>query len=142
MRTGATALWSRPPAAPAYPAPMPPRTAATDLLARTPLVDGHNDLPWALRLLAEGEADGPEPDLAAGEPRLHTDLPRLRAGAVGAQFWSVYVPGSFTGDSAVTAVFEQIDRVHRLAARYPGDSPWPMTRTRPRRCSRAAGSRR
>ncbi|MBW0105079.1 dipeptidase [Pseudonocardia sp. KRD291] len=89
---------------------------ATDLLARTPLVDGHNDLPWALRQL-----DGPEPDLAAGEPRLHTDLPRLRAGAVGAQFWSVYVPGSFTGDSAVTAVFEQIDRVHRLAARYPGD---------------------
>ena len=88
---------------------------AADLLSRVPLVDGHNDLPWALR-----ELDGPEPDLAAGEPRLHTDLPRLRAGRVGAQFWSVYVPGSFTGDSAVTAVFEQVDRVHRLAARYPG----------------------
>jgi membrane dipeptidase len=87
---------------------------AADLLSRVPLVDGHNDLPWALR-----EMDGPEPDLAAGEPRLHTDLPRLRAGRVGAQFWSVYVPGSFTGDSAVTAVFEQVDRVHRLAARYP-----------------------
>ena len=94
---------------------------AADLLARTPLVDGHNDLPWALRELAESDPARPEPDLAAGEPRLHTDLPRLRAGAVGAQFWSVYVPGSFTGDSAVTAVFEQIDRVHRLAARYPGD---------------------
>ncbi len=87
---------------------------ADDLLSRVPLVDGHNDLPWALR-----ELEGPEPDLAAGEPRLHTDLPRLRAGRVGAQFWSVYVPGSFTGDSAVTAVFEQIDRVHRLAGRYP-----------------------
>ncbi len=87
---------------------------AADLLSRVPLVDGHNDLPWALR-----ELDGPEPDLAAGEPRLHTDLPRLRAGRVGAQFWSVYVPGSFTGDSAVTAVFEQVDRVYRLADRYP-----------------------
>lgn len=98
-----------------------PGNAAADLLARTPLVDGHNDLPWALRALAEADPDGPEPDLAAGEPRLHTDLPRLRAGAVGAQFWSVYVPGSFTGHSAVTAVFEQVDRVHRLAARYPDD---------------------
>ncbi|TCK22630.1 dipeptidase [Pseudonocardia endophytica] len=87
---------------------------AADLLSRVPLLDGHNDLPWALR-----ELDGPEPDLEAGEPRLHTDLPRLRAGRVGAQFWSVYVPGSFTGDSAVTAVFEQVDRVHQLAARYP-----------------------
>ena len=85
-----------------------------DLLSEVPLVDGHNDLPWALR-----ELTGPDPDLAAGEPRLHTDLPRLRAGRVGAQFWSVYVPGSLIGDAAVTAVLEQIDRVHRLAARYP-----------------------
>ncbi|MEU6698225.1 dipeptidase [Pseudonocardia sp. NPDC046786] len=78
------------------------------------LLDGHNDLPWALR-----ELGGPEPDLAAGDPRLHTDLPRLRAGGVAAQFWSVYVPGSFTGDRAVTAVLEQIDRVRGLAARHP-----------------------
>ncbi|GAA1881684.1 dipeptidase [Pseudonocardia ailaonensis] len=89
---------------------------ATDLLRDTPLIDGHNDLPWALRTLA-----GPEPDLAAGEPRLHTDLPRLRAGGVGAQFWSVYVPCSFTGDGAVRAVFEQVERVHALADRYPAD---------------------
>ena len=86
------------------------------LLAGTPLVDGHNDLPWALRCLGE-----PAPDLVAGDPRLHTDLPRLRAGRVGAQFWSVYVPCSFTGHDAVTAVFEQVDRVHRLVARYPTD---------------------
>lgn len=78
------------------------------------LLDGHNDLPWALR-----ELDGPEPDLAAGDARLHTDLPRLRAGRVAAQFWSVYVPGSFTGDRAVTAVLEQIDRVRGLASGYP-----------------------
>lgn len=106
-------------------APMPPppgpAESAAELLARTPLVDGHNDLPWALRGLAERDPGGPEPDLAAGEPRLHTDLPRLRAGGVGAQFWSVYVPGTFAGHSAVTAVFEQVDRVYRLAARYPDE---------------------
>ncbi|WP_308259170.1 dipeptidase [Pseudonocardia sp. H11422] len=93
------------------------------LLSRVPLVDGHNDLPWALRLRS-----GPDPvaavagvDLAAGDPGLHTDLPRLRAGRVGAQFWSVYVPCSFTGDSAVTAVLEQVELVHRLVERYPAD---------------------
>ncbi|ANY09588.1 dipeptidase [Pseudonocardia sp. HH130630-07] len=75
------------------------------------LLDGHNDLPWALRML-----DGPEPDLRSAEPRLHTDLPRLRAGGVSAQFWSVYVPGE-TADP-VSAVLEQVDRVYRLVARY------------------------
>lgn len=89
---------------------------ATDLLSGTPLIDGHNDLPWALRTLGD-----PEPDLAGGEPRLHTDLPRLRAGKVGGQFWSVYVPCSFTGDAAVRAVVEQVERVHRLADTYPAD---------------------
>jgi len=80
------------------------------------LIDGHNDLPWALRTL-----DGPEPDLAVGAPGLHTDLPRLRAGGVGAQFWSVFVPCSYTGDAAVAAVVEQVERVHALADRYPAD---------------------
>ncbi|OLL72662.1 putative dipeptidase [Pseudonocardia sp. Ae168_Ps1] len=80
------------------------------------LLDGHNDLPWALRTL-----DGPGPDLAAGDPRLHTDLPRLRAGRVGAQFWSVYVPGEFAAADAVTAVLQQVDQVYRLVARH-GDA--------------------
>ncbi|MFP5021507.1 dipeptidase [Pseudonocardia phyllosphaerae] len=82
------------------------------------LVDGHNDLPWALWQLSGGDPAA-EPDLTGGEPRLHTDLPRLRAGRLGAQFWSVYVPGSYTGDAAVVATLDQIDRVRRLAARYP-----------------------
>jgi membrane dipeptidase len=92
---------------------------AEALLTATPLVDGHNDLPWALR-----HAGGPDPaaaDLAAGMPALHTDLPRLRAGRVGGQFWSVYVPCSFTGSDAVTAVLEQVELVHRLIERYPAD---------------------
>ncbi|GAA3235797.1 dipeptidase [Pseudonocardia petroleophila] len=78
------------------------------------LVDGHNDLPWALRRLGDT-------DVARPRPELHTDLPRLRAGRVAAQFWSVYVPCSFTGDAAVTAVLEQVDLVHRLVARHPRD---------------------
>ena len=86
---------------------------ALDLLAASPLVDGHNDLPWALREL------GRDADLATGVPGLHTDLPRLRAGRVGAQFWSVYVPCSFTGPAAVSTVLEQVDRVRALVERYP-----------------------
>lgn len=88
---------------------------ARSLLGAHPLLDGHNDLPWALRLL------GAEVDVAAGEPRLQTDLPRLRAGGVGAQFWSVYVPCSYTGADAVRAVLEQIDLVQRLAQDHPGE---------------------
>ncbi|MHA6782383.1 dipeptidase [Pseudonocardia saturnea] len=76
------------------------------------IVDGHNDLPWALRRLGDA-------DVSLPQPQFHTDLPRLRAGQVGAQFWSVYVPCSFTGADAVTAVLEQIDLVHRLVARHP-----------------------
>ena len=90
-------------------------TRALDLLAAAPLVDGHNDLPWALRTL------GRPVDLAAGVPELHTDLPRLRAGRVGAQFWSVYVPCSFTGPAAVATVLEQVALVRELAERYPDD---------------------
>ena len=89
------------------------------------IVDGHNDLPWALRQLDRAEHG--EVDVSLPQPHLHTDLPRLRAGRVGAQFWSVYVPCSFTGDAAVTAVLEQVDLVHRLVARYPHDLALAVT---------------
>ena len=107
---------------------------ARELLRRFPLIDGHNDLPWALRERAGGDVsqvrllapDAPgDPDdpaavnLAAPVAGIHTDLPRLAAGGVGAQFWSVYVPASLAGDGAVTAVLEQIDLAHRMIARYP-----------------------
>jgi membrane dipeptidase len=90
---------------------------ARRLLADHPLVDGHNDLAWAMRRLCDYDLDAV--DLVAGEPRLHTDLPRLRQGGVGAQFWSVYVPCALQGDSAVSATLEQIDFVHRLVAAFP-----------------------
>ncbi len=94
---------------------------ARELLRRFPLIDGHNDLPWALRERAAGAApdDPAEVNLAARVAGTHTDLPRLAAGGVGAQFWSVYVPASLAGDAAVTAVLEQIDLARRMIARYP-----------------------
>ena len=106
---------------------------ARDLLRRFPLIDGHNDLPWALReraggdvskvRLAPAEAGIGHPaavNLAAPVDGMHTDLPRLAAGQVGAQFWSVYVPASLAGDGAVAAVLEQIDLARRMIAGYPG----------------------
>src|SRR5690242_5316253 len=92
---------------------------AQDLLRRFPLIDGHNDLPWALRGRAQGDVSQVRFDLGAPAEGLHTDLPRLAAGRVGAQFWSVYVPARLAGDKAVTAVLEQIDVARRLIARYP-----------------------
>jgi membrane dipeptidase len=91
--------------------------AARTLLDRHPLIDGHNDLPWALR--QAGSLDPAKTDIAAPVEFTHTDLPRLRAGGVGAQFWSVYVPAELQGEAAVTTTLEQIDLVRGLIARYP-----------------------
>jgi membrane dipeptidase len=87
---------------------------------RTPLVvDGHNDLPWALRLQAHADLD--RMDIAQRQPTTATDIPRLRQGGVGGQFWSVYAPSNLPGDLAVTQTLEQIDLVRRMLDRYPGD---------------------
>jgi membrane dipeptidase len=96
------------------------RTSAArvaDLLDRHPLVDGHNDLPWAMRQRYDYDLDAA--DLATGVPDLHTDLPRLRTGRVGAQFWSLWVPTNTDGGTAVRHTLEQIDFVRRLVSRYP-----------------------
>ncbi|GGN58719.1 dipeptidase [Streptomyces kronopolitis] len=96
----------------------PSLDAARDLLARWPVVDGHNDLPWALREQVRYDLD--RRDIATDQSaHLHTDLPRLRAGGVGAQFWSVYVRADYAGDRAVSATLEQIDVVRELLARHP-----------------------
>ena len=93
--------------------------AARALLRRHPLVDGHNDLPWALRTRFGADLD--RVDLAGPVPGTHTDLPRLRRGGVGGQFWSVYVPGALQGDAAVAATLEQVDLVHRMIRGHPDD---------------------
>ena len=87
------------------------------LLARSPVIDGHNDLAWALR--KQVAYDLSQRDIAVHQEALHTDIPRLRAGGLGAQFFSVYVPGTLVGGAAVTGTLEQIDCVARIVAAYP-----------------------
>lgn len=100
-------------------------TAARELLSRHPLVDGHNDLPWRIRTRCGLDLDGL--DLADPVAGTHTDLPRLRRGGVGGQFWSVYVPGTLTGDAAVATTLEQVDLVHRMVRRHPDDLELALT---------------
>jgi membrane dipeptidase len=102
------------------------------VLADMPVIDGHNDLPWEIRdrfgssfeaidleqntALLPGPANAP-----ANQARLMTDIPRLRAGGVGAQFWSVWVPTQSKDATAVQLTLEQIDLVKRMTAQYPRD---------------------
>lgn len=89
------------------------------LMEETPLVDGHNDLPWELRMQEEARVFHRAFNLSLPVDTLHTDIPRLRAGKVGGQFWSVYVDCTQQNKDAVRATLEQIDVVHKLALRYP-----------------------
>jgi membrane dipeptidase len=91
---------------------------ARDLLREFPVVDGHNDLPCALREQVRYDLDAR--DIAGPQhAHLHTDIPRLREGGVGAQFWSVYVRSDLP--DAVPSTLEQIDCVRQLIDRYPAD---------------------
>lgn len=92
-----------------------------ELLAEHPVLDGHNDLLWALRErvgydFARAELTDAGACRALG---LHTDLPRLREGGLGAQFWSVYVPSTLAPAEVLTATLEQVDAAHAMVARYP-----------------------
>ncbi len=91
---------------------------ARKLLRSTPLIDGHNDLPWTIRESKTAPMDVAAYDLRSATPR-HTDLARLKAGEVGAQFWSVYVPGEIKDSGYARVQLEQIDIARRVIARYP-----------------------
>jgi membrane dipeptidase len=98
------------------------------VLAQTPLVDGHNDLPWEIRERFSGDlakidlsADTAALPAPSGSPPMMTDIPRLRRGRVGAQFWSVFIPVDVKGPQAVQETLEQIDLVKAMCARYPHD---------------------
>jgi len=120
------------------------RHRVEQVLLRTPLVDGHNDLPWEIR-------DRFKSDLAAVDLKsdtthlpfppeaspLMTDIPRLRAGEVGGQFWSVWIPSDMKGYQAVQSTLEQMDLVKRMAARYPGDLEMAYTAADVRRIHQA-----
>lgn len=97
----------------------PSAARAHQLLAAHPLIDGHNDLPWEAREQVSYDFD--RLDIADRLATTNTDLPRLREGGVGAQFWSVFVPSTLPGPEAVVATLEQVDAVHAMVARYPGD---------------------
>ncbi|HVL39392.1 MAG TPA: dipeptidase [Fimbriimonadaceae bacterium] len=90
---------------------------ARELHRRYPLIDGHNDLPIAHRRHAAYDLD--KLDIGLPAPRLQTDIPRLRQGGVGGQFWSVFIPVSIQGPEAIKTTMEQIDFVYQLCRRYP-----------------------
>jgi membrane dipeptidase len=90
---------------------------ARALHRQVPLIDGHNDYPWAVREKVQRDLD--KLDITKPQPTIHTDIARLKAGGVGAQFWSVYTPSDFAGQTAVTATLEQIDIVHQMMRKYP-----------------------
>jgi membrane dipeptidase len=92
---------------------------AKEILAKSVLFDGHNDLPWAIRQYKTAPGLVEAYDIREKAPESgQTDIPRLRAGGVGAVFWSVYTPGEAAGGFAKTQL-EQIDIARRLIARYP-----------------------
>lgn len=95
------------------------------LLAAHPVIDGHNDLLWVAR--EESAYDFSRLDVGAGGTATHTDLPRMRAGGMGAQFWSVYVPTLLSGDAAVSATLEQVDAARMLTERYADQLAWART---------------
>jgi membrane dipeptidase len=93
---------------------------ARKILREVPLIDGHNDVPWQYYKRSNDfcavDLTG---DTTQLRPPMATDIPRLRQGGVGGQFWSVYIPATLTGPEAVKAVLGQIDVVYQMIARYP-----------------------
>ncbi|KAF1392761.1 hypothetical protein PFLUV_G00031420 [Perca fluviatilis] len=91
-------------------------TRALQLMSETPLIDGHNDLPWQLRKQFNNELN--KVDLYTLETT-HTNIPKIKEGRLGAQFWSAYVPCETQYKDAVRQTLEQIDVVHRMCEKYP-----------------------
>ena len=109
---------------------------AQQLLKAVPLIDGHNDLPWAMRQYANAPLDIDVYDLTKPTPG-HTDLARLRAGGIGGQFWSVYIPGDMRDSGYARVQLEQIDIARRVIERYNSDMQWALTAQQIRDAHRA-----
>ena len=116
----------------------------SQVLEQTPLIDGHNDLPWEIRERFKGDpkaldlsSDTRHLAVTGDQAPLMTDIPRLRAGHVGAQFWSVWIPVNTPGFEAVQLTLEQIDLVKRMAAQYPRDFEMAYTAADIRRIHKA-----
>uniref|UniRef100_A0A8C9XZ09 Dipeptidase n=1 Tax=Sander lucioperca TaxID=283035 RepID=A0A8C9XZ09_SANLU len=89
---------------------------ALQLMSETPLIDGHNDLPWQLRKQFNNELN--KVDLYTLKTT-HTNIPKIKEGRLGAQFWSAYVPCETQYKDAVRQTLEQIDVIHRMCEKYP-----------------------
>ena len=99
-------------------APSPALAHANEILSQAPVFDGHNDLAWEIRMQEDHPLDVEAYDLRT-RTKGHTDLARLKAGHVGAQFWSVYIPGEAADSGYARMQLEQIDIARRFIARYP-----------------------
>jgi len=91
-------------------------TRALQLMSETPLIDGHNDLPWQLRKLNNNQLNKVDLNTLSNT---HTNIPKIKEGRLGAQFWSAYVPCDSQYKDAVRQTLEQIDVVHRMCQKYP-----------------------
>jgi membrane dipeptidase len=98
---------------------------ARRVLRLTPLIDGHNDLPWAIRNDSVARRDVEKYDLRKKTPG-HTDLARLKAGMLGGQFWSVYIPATVRDSGYARVQLEQIDIARRVIEKYP-EIEWALT---------------
>ena len=115
--------------------PDPHLERARRVLRAVPLIDGHNDLPWAIRRDTTAPMDVDAYDLRRPTPG-HTDLARLKAGMVGGQFWSVYIPGDIADSGFARVQLEQIDIARRVIEKYP-ELQWALTAAELRAAHRA-----
>ncbi|XP_069595085.1 dipeptidase 1 [Ranitomeya imitator] len=94
------------------------RDEALRIMESSPVIDGHNDLPWQLLIASNNQLS--KVDLFTVNTT-HTNIPKLREGKVGGQFWAAYVPCNTQGKDAVKRTLEQIDVIHRMCQKYPDD---------------------
>ena len=116
-----------------------PEQRVERVLRTTPVIDGHNDLPWEIRDSYDSwrKPLNLEADTSKLEARLQTDLRRMKKGGMGAQFWSVWIPAELKGDEAIRVTLEQIDIVHRMVDRYPARLEMASTAADVRRIEKA-----
>ena len=116
--------------APLFAGPVEAQDANMELARRvletTPLIDGHNDLPWAIRRFQDAPHDVDAYDLT-GRTIGHTDLERLEAGMLGGQFWSVYIPAGWADSGYARVQLEQIDIAHQIINKFPNHFQWALT---------------
>ncbi|KAK7801794.1 hypothetical protein U0070_027515 [Myodes glareolus] len=94
------------------------REKAVEIMKNTPVIDGHNDLPWQLLKLFNNRLNDSKADLNT-LTETHTNIPKLKNGFVGGQFWSAYLPCDTQNKDAVKRILEQMDVIHRMCQRYP-----------------------